>query len=160
MNSWEKSGFYKAYTPTKAGTKEPILAYTKKENQLTWSQCEPYPGVLGLLAEDSVLVDSDEEIHSQNLRKVIEGEKLGALLTGRSGGRGYHALLKNGGLITKNHTHVMLACGIMADIKIGSKNGLECLKFDGEERSIVYDAEEYEVSLHGDIITSYTQLLR
>ena len=38
----------------------------------------------------------------------------------------------------------MLACGIVVDIKLGRKNGLECLKFEGTERSIVYDGAPYQ----------------
>lgn len=142
---WNKSGFFKAYTPTKKGSKEPMLAYTKAENQFSLEQCDPYPGVLGLLADDAVLLDADEEIHSSNLTKIIQGEKLQCMVTNREGGRGIHALFKdNQDLITRNATGVMLACGIKVDIKIGKKNGLDCLKFNETERTIIYDTDEYQ----------------
>lgn len=142
---WNKSGFFKAYTPTKKGSKEPMLAYTKAENQFSLEQCDPYPGVLGLLADDAVLLDADEEIHSSNLTKIIQGEKLQCMITNREGGRGIHALFKdNQDLITRNATGVMLACGIKVDIKIGKKNGLDCLKFNETERTIIYDTDEYQ----------------
>ena len=40
-----------------------------------------------------------------------------------------------------------LAVGIIADIKVGHRNSLEVLKFDGKEREIEYDKledEEYQ----------------
>ncbi|MCT4686605.1 DNA primase family protein [Vallitalea sp.] len=145
MSEWEKTGFYKAFTPTKNDEKKPLLAYTKSENQFSWEQCRFHSGILGLLADDAVLLDADEEIHSNNLLKVIQGEKLSCMMTNREGGRGIHALFKNiSNRIKNNGNNVMLACGIKVDIKVGCKNGLECIKFKEVERISIYDTYNYQ----------------
>ena len=38
----------------------------------------------------------------------------------------------------------MLACGIVVDIKLGRKNGLECIRWQGVDRRTVYDEGPYQ----------------
>ena len=42
----------------------------------------------------------------------------------------------------RNRTHVQLAVGLTADIKVGSKLSYEVIKIDGEERFCEWDIEE------------------
>lgn len=61
--------------------------------------------------------------------------------------RGKHFLFKNRN-VTTCKIHTKLACGITADIKLGSRNSYSILKFDGKERPIIYDKlddEEYQL---------------
>ena len=44
--------------------------------------------------------------------------------------------------ITRNRTHVPLAVGLTADIKLGTLSSYEVIKIDGEERFIEWDIEE------------------
>ncbi len=141
---------WKAYTPlndnpTKEGQKATKLAYTKPENQWRYENCETYNGVSAILAPDAVLLDADDQNNHELLLKVIQGEGLKCRVTDRDGGRGIHAnFLDRQARIKKNYTKVMLACGIVVDIKIGRRNGLECIRWQGVERRTVYDEGPYQ----------------
>ena len=142
--------FWKAYTPlndklTKEGQKATKLAYTKPENQWPYENCDTYKGVSAILAPDAVLLDADDQDNSELLLKVIQGEGLKCRVTDREGGRGIHAnFLDRQARIKKGATEVMLACGIVVDIKLGRKNGLECIRWQGVERRTVYDEGPYQ----------------
>lgn len=142
--------FWKAYTPlndklTKDGTKAPKLSYTRSENQWPYENCDSYQGVSAILAPDAVLLDADDQANGDLLLKVIQGENLKCRVTDRAGGRGIHAnFLDRQARIKKGDTEVMLACGIVVDIKIGRKNGLECIRWQGVERRTVYDEGPYQ----------------
>lgn len=138
--------FYKAFVPgrTKEGEeKKALYPYTNPDNHMTREQCQTFPNVLGILADDTILLDADSEPHSSNLLKIVEGEQLSCLATNRDGGRGVHINLLNDSL-NMNGTGVMLACGVKVDIKLGCKNGLECIKFRGIERISIYDKQPYQ----------------
>ncbi|NLL38603.1 MAG: DNA primase [Clostridiales bacterium] len=146
MSDWEKTGFYKAFLHSKG--KKPIAEYTKTtDNHCSFAEVQPSKEYVAMLGDDAVLFDADDELQSENLLKLIQGENLACLVTERkdSKSKGIHVLMFDaGGVVRQNHTKVMLACGIVVDIKLGRKNGLECLKFEGTERSIVYDGAPYQ----------------
>lgn len=145
MTDWEKSGFFKAFTPTKPNSKEPAFSYTKAENHFSLQEMQTKEGFIGLLADDAIMLDADTEESSEALMEIIKGEKLSCMVTQRENGRGIHALFYNmNATVPQNHTKVMLACGIAVDIKIGAKNGYDCLKYQGDERYIVYDNPQYQ----------------
>lgn len=145
MADWENKGLFKAYSPTKKGLKEPQLSYTKPENHFSLQEMQSKNGFIGILAPDAIMLDADDEQNSKALQSLIQGENLGCMITQREGGRGIHAYFINANdAVVQNHTKVMLACGIVVDIKIGSRNGYDCLKFDGVERFIVYDVAPYQ----------------
>lgn len=142
--------FWKAYTPlndklTKEGKKATKLAYTRQENQLPYEVCDSFKSVSAILAPDAVLLDADDQANHELLLKVIQGEGIKCRVTDRDGGRGIHAnFLDRQARIKKNATKVMLACGIVVDIKIGRKNGLECIRWQGVERRTIYDEGPYQ----------------
>ncbi len=142
--------FWKAYTPlndklTKEGKKATKLAYTRPENQWPYEHCDGFKSVSAILAPDAVLLDADDPANGELLLKVIQGESLKCRVTDREGGRGIHAnFLDRQARIKKNATKVMLACGIVVDIKIGRKNGLDCIRWQGVERHTVYDEGPYQ----------------
>ncbi|NPV89532.1 MAG: DNA primase [Firmicutes bacterium] len=147
MSDWEKTGLFTAFLQMKSGNeKAPLGQYTKSnENHCRLEQVQKLPRYMGILAPDTVLLDADSEPHSDNLLKLIQDENLSCLLTKRNGGRGNHALfLDSEGLIKHGGTGLMLACGIVVDAKLGRKNGLECLKWDGVEREIIHDVAPYQ----------------
>jgi len=147
LNDWEKTGFYSAFLQMKPGDiKAPIGQYTKdNRNHLSLEQVQRLPRYLGILAPNVVLLDADDDVQSENLLKLIQGENLPCMVTQREGGRGIHALfIDDEGIITNNGTKVSLACGIVVDIKSGRSNGLECLKWDGVEREIIHNVKPYQ----------------
>lgn len=90
----------------------------------------------GILEDDVILIDIDEKEQSDVLFNIVKAEKIACRVYETS--RGKHFLFKNDG-IQSNKTHTRNAIGLTQDIKIGSKNGTECLKIDGVERPILYD---------------------
>lgn len=60
--------------------------------------------------------------------------------------RGKHFLFKNThDLIRSNRTKATLAVGLEADLKVGSRNSYEVLKYMNEDRPIMYDVPEDEI---------------
>lgn len=122
-----------------------MLPYTKPENQWDYGRCEGYNGISAILATDAALLDADDPANCELLLKVIQGEKLQCRMTDRVGGRGLHAnFLDRQGQIAKSGTKVMLACGIVVDMKIGRTNGLETIRWQGIERTVIYDEPPYQ----------------
>lgn len=98
----------------------------------------------GILADDVILIDVDDFEQSEILMKIVEANQLRCRVYETS--RGKHFLFKNDG-VDSNKIHTKLACGLEADIKLGSRNSYSILKYNGKEREILYDIfddEEYE----------------
>lgn len=98
----------------------------------------------GVLADDTVLIDVDNFDESEKFLEIVEKNEL--LCRVYKTKRGKHFYFKNNG-ISRNATGALLACGIHADIKIGSRASYGTLKVDGVERPIIYDildGEEYQ----------------
>ncbi|MBR1372843.1 DNA primase [bacterium] len=143
---WEETGFYKGYVPNKANSKQPGVSYTKEENHIDLKTAEGHNSFSGILDDGSVLMECDDRKNSDLLLKIIEGEQLHFLITNRKGGQGIHSLFIDNGDFTQNYTKVTIAVGVVVDIKIGKRNGLECLKFSGNERTPVYNKTPYQTA--------------
>lgn len=143
--NWDETGFYKNYVANKANSKIPSVAYTKEENQITLETARGNNSFSGILGKESVLMECDDQKNSELLMKIIQGEQLKFLVTDRNGGQGIHSLFFNNGDFT-TATKIVLAVGITVDIKVGEKNGLECLKFSGEERFPIYNETPYQAA--------------
>ena len=83
------------------------------------------------------MVDIDDFEQSEILFKIVQEKQLCCRVYKTT--RGKHFLFNNPDLIGSNRTHATLALGITADIKIGKRNSYSVLKFDGKERSVLYD---------------------
>lgn len=145
MFDWDETGFYSGYAPLKSNSdkKEPIISYTKESVELQTAR--GHQSYSGILAYDAALYDADDSQNSELLLKIIKGEQLKCLVSDREGGQGIHSLFfDNGELCTA--TKVMLACGIIVDIKLGKRNGLECLKWKGVERNVIYNEASYQAA--------------
>ncbi|HHZ05795.1 MAG TPA: DNA primase [Clostridiales bacterium] len=145
MFDHSETGFYDDFVPLKNNTdkKEPAVAYTEKANRIDLQTARGYRSYSGVLSKDAVLIEADDQQNSELLFKVVQGEKLCCIISNREGGQGLHSLFFNNGEIA-TATKIMLACGIQVDIKVGSRNGLECLKWQGVERVPVYDSKPYQ----------------
>mgnify|MGYP000815621816 CR=1 FL=1 len=91
------------------------------------------------MADDTILIDIDDSEQSEILMNIVEDLQLDCKVLCTS--RGKHFLFKNH-TIARNRTHVQLAVGLTADIKVGSKLSYEVIKIDGEERFCEWDIEE------------------
>ena len=130
---------FRGYLPTK--NKSPLIKF---KDAKPLSEVANLPEYAGLLADDVILIDVDEYEQSEKLMNIVEDLQLNCRVYATT--RGKHFLFY-GGNIDKCGTHLKLAVGIEADIKVGSHNSISVLKFDGKDRKIIYDIEpdeEYE----------------
>ena len=126
--------FFRGFVRTK---NKKCLEKFKNAELRTLDEVKDFPEYAGILANDSVLIDVDNEKDADKLLDVIEAE--GVLCQVRKTTRGAHFFFKNDGKFEKCGTGVTLALGIKADIKVGLKASYSILKFDGKEREIIYD---------------------
>lgn len=106
------------------------------------SKLEEYAGILN---NNTVLVDIDNQEQSEVMMKIVEDLQLACRVYQTT--RGKHFLFKNEGRIDKNWIKQTLACGLQSDGKLGSKSSYSVLKYKGKDRQIIYDIypdEEYD----------------
>lgn len=127
---------FRGYLPTKGKT--PTVKF---KNAKPLAEVTHLPEYAGLLAEDVILIDIDNYDQSEVLMNIVEDLQLNCRVYETT--RGKHFVFY-GGNITKCGTHVKLAVGLEADIKVGSHNSIEVLKYEGTERKIIYDIEPDE----------------
>lgn len=133
--------FFRGYVPTK--DKKCLLKFKGKsaDELQTYEQVKNLPEFAGILAENTVLIDIDDYEQSEILFKIITDLKIKCRVYETK--RGKHFLFINDKIET-NKIHTKLACGLEADIKIGTKNSYSILKFDNVEREIIWDSDEYD----------------
>lgn len=130
---------YKGYVETKGKA-----SIEKLKNRTTWKtldEVKDRSGYGGVLANDTILVDLDDGDQAEILMNIVEALQLNCKVVQTS--RGKHFLFKNH-TVDRNRTHVPLAVGLTADIKVGSKLSYEVLKVNGEERFVEWDIEPGE----------------
>lgn len=133
--------FFKGFVPTK--DKKCLLKFkgkTASELQ-TYDQVKNLPEYAGILSDETALIDIDDFEQSEILFKIVQNMKLRCRVYQTN--RGKHFLFINDKLET-NKIRTKLACGLTADIKIGTKNSYSILKYDNKEREIIYDCDDYE----------------
>lgn len=133
--------FFKGYVPTK--DKKCLLKFKGKTSDelQTCEQVKNLPEYAGILADETALIDIDDFEQSEILFKIVQEMKLQCRVYQTT--RGKHFLFINDKLET-NKIRTKLACGLTADIKIGTKNSYSILKYNNKEREIIYDCDEYE----------------
>lgn len=131
--------FFKGYVETK--NKKCIEKFKGRTDFKTFEQVQSLPEYAGILAAETILIDIDDFETSELLFKVVKEYALSCRVYRTS--RGKHFLFKNSGVPT-NKTGCKLAIGLTADIKIGTRNSYEVLKYDGKQREILYDTAENE----------------
>lgn len=125
---------FRGYVKTK--NKKCTQKFTNGEKLLTLEQAEKLPEYAGILADHIILIDVDDEIQSEILMDIVEYLQLNCRVYKTT--RGRHFYFKNTNVL-KCGTHLKLACGLEADIKLGSKNSYAILKFDNKDRFIEWE---------------------
>ena len=131
--------FYKGYVPTK--DKRAAESFKNKAKLKTLKEIEKFPEYAGILENNIILIDVDDFEQSEILFKVVKHFKIRCRVYETT--RGKHFLLENDG-VESNKTGCKLAIGLKADIKLGSRNSYEVLKYNGKKRKILYDTAENE----------------
>ena len=125
---------FRGYVKTK--NKKCTQKFANDEKLLTLEQAEKLPEYAGILANHIILVDVDDERQSEILMDIVEYLQLNCRVYKTT--RGRHFYFKNTNVL-KCGTHLKLACGLEADIKLGSKNSYAILKFDNKDRFIEWE---------------------
>lgn len=127
---------FRGYLPTK--DKTPKIKFKDAQPLSEVAGLDEYAG---LLAEDVILIDVDDYEQSEILMNIVEDLQLNCRVMETSRGKHFYFY---GGSINKCGTHLKLAVGIEADIKVGNHNSICVLKYAGQERKIIYDIEPDE----------------
>lgn len=127
---------FRGYVKTK--NKACMQKFANGEKLLTLEQAQQLEEYAGILADGIILVDIDNNEQSEILMDIVEELQLNCRVYQTT--RGRHFYFKNDG-VRKCGTHLKLACGLEADIKLGSKNSYAILKFDNKERFIEWEEE-------------------
>lgn len=138
--------FFKGYVPTR--NKKCTMAFKGKSSEelLSLREASDYEEYAGILNDNTILIDIDDYEMSEILMKIVEDRQLACRVYETT--RGKHFLFRNEERCDRCRTGVSLACGLKADIKLGSHTSYSVLKYNGEERNIIYDIftdEEYAV---------------
>lgn len=127
-------GLYKGYT--KNNGKKPLDKLQGVKQFRTLTEAKQFDSYGGVLADDSIMIDIDDSEQSEILMKMVEEYQLNCQVICTD--RGRHFTFKNSG-VTICGTGKKLACGLTADIKVGGKNTVECLKVNGTERFVEWE---------------------
>jgi putative DNA primase/helicase len=130
---------YKGYIETKG--KQSIEKFKGRKNFKTYDEVKNLDGFGGVLADDTILIDIDNTEQAEILMNMVEDFQLNCKVYCTS--RGKHFLFRNT-KVTNNRSHVQLAVGLTADIKVGTRTSYQVIKIDGKERFVEWDVEESE----------------
>jgi putative DNA primase/helicase len=136
---------FKGYVPIK--NKECTMPFKGKSSDelLTLREARTHDEYAGILNDNAILIDIDDQEMSEILMRIVEDKQLGCRVYQTT--RGKHFLFKNDDRYHKAWQKETLACGLKSDGKLGLKNGYSVLKHKGNEREIIYDIyndEEYD----------------
>ena len=129
---------YKGYVRTK--NKESLEKIKGVSKFRSLEQVEDMNEYAGVLEDDIVLIDIDDFHDSEILMNIVEEKQLNCRVIETT--RGKHFLFKNNSYFRGNHNNKKLAIGIQADIKIGTKNSYQVLKYDGKERFVIWEEHD------------------
>ncbi len=130
---------FRGYVPTKNKKCTMKFKDARPEDLLTYEQVKNLPEYAGILAKDTVLIDIDNQEQAETMMDIVEDHDLNCRVYQTT--HGMHFLFYNNGKFDRCRTKVNLACGIVADIKVGTTNSYEILKYAGKERECIWGYE-------------------
>ena len=133
---------YKGYVPTSGKKSTMPFKDRNASDLLTLEEAQKFSEYAGILADDTILIDIDDETQSEIMIKVVQAKQLKCKVYKTT--RGCHFLFKTDTPMS-NKTHCKLGIGLTADIKGGGKASYEVLKFNGVEREVLYDTNTYQI---------------
>ena len=137
---------HKGYVPTR--NKQCLMSFKGKGSKelLTYDEAKRLPEFAGILNDNTVLIDVDDAKQFEIMLRIVEELDLKCRVYKST--RGGHFLFLNNEMLTNNKNHNdkwMTAIGLnTVDIKLGSKTSYSVLKYNGKEREIIRDTEEYQ----------------
>ena len=136
--------FFKGYVPTR--DKQCLVKFKGKEvsELLSLKQVQSLPEFAGILDDEIILIDIDDQEQSEILFEIVKEMDLKCRVYKTT--RGKHFLFKNNGVAT-NKTGCKLAIGLTSDVKLGCKNSYSVLKFGGKDREIIFDGSKDSIGV-------------
>ena len=131
---------FRAYVPTNKKKCTMQFKGIPSSQLKTYDEVKDLDEYAGILADDVILIDIDDKAQSDIMMDIVEDLQLNCRVYQTT--RGRHFLFKND-KVDGCSTHSTLAIGLTADIKIGKKNSYSVLKYNGEERFIEWDSDNY-----------------
>ena len=131
---------YRGFVKTR--NKKCIERFKDRNDLMGLEQAQQLDEYAGILAENIVLVDFDDETHAKIAFDIVKAEQLNCVAVKTS--RGVHLYFKCNEHTQNCRTGVSLACGLKADIKLGSRNSYAICKFNGVEREVIYKTEKLD----------------
>lgn len=137
---------FRGYVPTR--NKECQMAFKGKRDDelLTLRDAKKHDEFAGILNENTILIDIDDQKMSEIMMQIVEDKQLACRVYQTT--RGKHFLFKNNERGSRCWQKQTLACGLKSDGKLGCKNSYSVLKYQGKDRPIIYDIysdEDYDV---------------
>ena len=129
---------FRGYVATK--NKRCLEKFKDVERLKTYEEVKHLDEFAGILDGETILLDFDDEEQGKQAFQIVQDMQLKCRVYQTT--RGVHILFRNH-TVQKCSTATRLACGLRADIKVGL-NAYSVLKFNGQERPILYDSEVYE----------------
>lgn len=129
--------FFRGYVATK--NKRCLNKFKGVENLKSYDEVKDLEEYAGILDGETILLDFDDAEHAKIAFKMVQEQNLKCRVYKTT--RGVHIFFKNH-KVNKCGTGIRLACGLLADVKVGV-NAYSVLKFAGKEREILYDAGDY-----------------
>lgn len=119
------SVLYRAFHPTiKAKSPNAKVSINPADVQGT-------EGCVGALAHNVVMLDIDNAQDLAAFERILAYTKARVPAMVTPHGKHFY-FLANEGVVTNNFTRGLLACGVVADVKVGAKNGFDCVKQMGD----------------------------
>lgn len=125
---------FRGYVKTK--NKKCTQKFANGEKLLTLEQAQSLPEYAGIIADGIILIDIDDKKQSEILMDIVEDLQINCRVYQTT--RGKHFYFKNT-KVMKCATGTKLACGLTADIKLGTKNSYAILKYDNKERFVEWE---------------------
>lgn len=133
---------YKGFVPTSQKKAQMTFKDKTSADLLTLVEAQKFSEYAGILADDTVLVDIDDGEQSKILLNIVKSKGLKCKVLATT--RGAHFLFKTNRPM-QNRTHCKLGIGLTADIKGGGRASYEVLKYNGVERTVLYDSGDYQI---------------
>lgn len=127
--------FFRGFVATKR--KRCLEKFKDVEKLKTYEEVKELDEFAGILNGSTILLDFDDAKQAEIAFNIVRNEHLQCRVYKTT--RGVHVLFKNE-TVKRCGTGVKLACGLMADVKVGL-NAYSILKYEGKEREILFDSD-------------------
>lgn len=128
------------YSGCNSEGKEKTPNATRVTNGKPFPAVENEANILGVLRPQVVMVDFDTQADAQAFERILACQNIKVPTMTTTKGKHFY-FLSTPDVIDRAYTKVPIACGLVADFKLGSKRGLDLIKFHGQMREWVNENE-------------------